>query len=114
MIMGGYDNADDSGYREPDEIDECDADLLDDGELGNDTCSNGAIRYDDYVSNCPACGKPVSEDMDCCPYCGDILFRSLRDGTFVPRKGFWRKVFVAVVVTIIALGVLMFLLRVVL
>ena len=92
---------DDSGLWGPDE-EEIDALEYDDFDLGD------PIQYEEHVTECPACGKMISEDMDCCPYCGDILFRTWKDGTFIPRSRPWRNIIIAVIATIIALGVAAF------
>ena len=69
----------------------------------------GSFSFRDYLQHCPACGKPLTEQMDSCPFCGDILFRSLRDGTFAPHKTWLRKLFAAIVITLIVLALLTFL-----
>ena len=82
----------------------------DDEELA-DQCErdqSDSLKFEHFVEACPACSRPVNREMDSCPYCGDILFRSLRDGTFVPRKGLWAKIFAVLVVLLIILGIIMF------
>ncbi|MBN1437704.1 MAG: hypothetical protein JW936_11580 [Sedimentisphaerales bacterium] len=66
------------------------------------------IEFRNFEQGCPACGKPITDEMDCCPYCGDIIFRHLRHGTFVPRKGPLARIFAAIVLALIALGIIAF------
>ncbi len=87
---------DDSGIIEPDEED------MDD--------YSDSIRLRDFVEVCPGCKEQITQDMDSCPFCGDILFRHLEHGTFAPRKGPLVKV---VMLAIIILLVLMALVGVV-
>lgn len=61
-----------------------------------------SIRFADQVMECPNCHEQVYEDNDSCPYCGDILFRHLKHGTFAPKS----KLVAKVVVVIIALSLL--------
>jgi hypothetical protein len=68
------------------------------------------VRFEDRVTECPNCKKPITDEMDSCPYCGDILFRYLKDGIFVPRKGPLAKMVAILVLVIILLGVIAFLL----
>ena len=60
---------------------------------------------------CPNCRKPITSDMDNCPYCGDILFRYLRDGTFAPRKGLLAKFIAVLIILLVLLAVIAFLLQ---
>ncbi len=53
---------------------------------------------------CPSCKKPITEDMDSCPYCGDILFRYLKDGMFAPKKGPLTKFVAVIIVTLVILA----------
>ena len=62
------------------------------------------VRFRDHFSECPGCKKMISQDMDSCPFCGDILFRYLKDGTFTPRKGPLAKLFAILVILLIILG----------
>ena len=66
------------------------------------------------ATSCPDCGKPITDEMDSCPYCGDILFRSLRDGTFSPRKGPLAKLVAIIIVLLVVLAVLGMLLSMIL
>ena len=70
------------------------------------------VRFRDRVTECPNCKRSITEDMDSCPFCGDILFRYLKDGTFSPRRGPLVKVIAAVIIILILLGVSAFLLTV--
>lgn len=96
-----WDDDDDvEDFEGPDSIDE---DLMEDDPQ--------SWKYHDYVDECPSCHKPISRDMDCCPFCGDILFRVLKDGTFVPRKRPWREIFGVLAVLLVVLAAIMFVLR---
>jgi len=70
------------------------------------------VRFRDRVTECPNCKQSITEDMDSCPFCGDILFRYLKDGTFSLRRGPLVKVVAVVIITLILLGVLAFVLTV--
>ena len=87
--MNEYHN---NGINEPDEQD------IDAG--------NESLKFDDFVRVCPACKQPITEEMDSCPFCGDIIFRSLTDGTFSPRKGPLVKIFAVVIVIMVILAIL--------
>ncbi len=65
------------------------------------------IKYDDRVQRCPKCKKDFLGDLDCCPYCGDILFRHLKDGIFAPSSRLWAQVLFVVIVILTTLAVLM-------
>ncbi len=93
--MNEYHN---NGINEPDEQDI---------EAGNES-----LKFDDFVRVCPACKQPITEEMDSCPFCGDIIFRSLTDGTFSPRKGPLVKIFALVIVILVILAILGMLLTV--
>jgi len=85
-----------------------------DGSAGSDdedltADSRQALKFRHFQQLCPACGMPITEEMDSCPYCGDIIFRSLRHGTFVPRRGLPAKLFAVIVVALAILGAIMFL-----
>jgi|GEM_PF-1061743 len=67
------------------------------------------LRFRNFVRVCPKCKKQISEDADSCPFCGDIIFRYLTDGTFAPRKGILAKILAGIVLIIVLLGVLMLL-----
>ena len=87
--MNEYHN---NGINEPDEQD------IDAGKE--------SLKFDDFVRVCPACKQPITEEMDSCPFCGDIIFRSLTDGTFSPRKGPLVKIFALVIVILVILAIL--------
>ncbi len=76
-------------------------DLFDEGGAGH-------MKFRNFYEACPACGKPVTDEMDCCPYCGDVIFRSLRHGTFAPKKGPWTRIFAAIVIIVATLGAIAF------
>ena len=65
-----------------------------------------SLKFDDFVRVCPACKRPITEDMDSCPYCGDIIFRTLTDGTFSPRKGPLVKIIAVLIVIMVILAIL--------
>ena len=67
---------------------------------------NESLKFDDFVRVCPACKQPITAEMDSCPFCGDIIFRSLTDGTFSPRKGPLVKIFAIVIVIMVILAIL--------
>ena len=69
------------------------------------------VKFGDYVRECPNCKKTLTEDMDSCPFCGDIIFRYLTDGTFAPKKGLRAKIIVAIILLLILLAVLGFVLN---
>jgi len=70
------------------------------------------VRLQDHLTHCPNCKKPITPEMDSCPYCGDILFRYLKDGVFIPRKGPLSKIVAILIIIVIILGTLAFLLTV--
>ena len=86
------DKSDDSDIWEPDE-----EDLEDSAE---------SLKFRDFVRVCPACKQTITEEMDSCPFCGDIIFRHLIDGTFAPRKGPLVKVFAVIIVILVVLSIL--------
>ena len=91
----------DSGIWDPDEAD-------------IEASQSDSLKFRDFVRVCPACKKPINEEMDNCPYCGDILFRYLKDSTFAPRKGPLTKVFAVLIILIVIaslLGLLLSLFR---
>lgn len=64
------------------------------------------ISLRDRATSCPACGKPITDEMDSCPYCGDIIFRYLKDGAFAPRKGVLAKVISILIILLVTLATL--------
>lgn len=88
-----------------DQLDDDSDDLVNDEDLtgDEDDISGGFGRFERV---CPACRQPVTEQMDSCPYCGDIVFRYLTDGTFAPRKGPMVKVVAALIVLLVVAAVL--------
>ena len=100
------DNHDDDQFYQPESYG-----LDDDESNGNleTEPAGGSFNFRDHLQYCPACGKPLTEQMDSCPFCGDILFRTLRDGSFAPRKAWLRKLFAAIVITLVLLTLLTFL-----
>ena len=65
-----------------------------------------SLKFDDFQQVCPACKQPITAEMDSCPFCGDIIFRSLTDGTFSPRKGPLVKIFAFLIVLMVILALL--------
>ena len=95
--------------HEDDELGPADEDLTEDAQ------GYGApVRFEDRTETCPGCRRRIDADSDCCPYCGDILFRHLRNGMFIPRKGPLARLVAALIIFIILLGILSFLLLIVL
>jgi len=88
-----YDN--ESYDHNPDDPDEKDIEAADE-----------SWKFDDFVRICPACKQSVTAEMDSCPFCGDILYRTLTDGTFAPRKGPLVKVVAVIVVILVALALI--------
>ncbi len=70
-----------------------------------------SLKFREFVSVCPNCKQPITEDMDSCPWCGDILFRHLKDGMFAPRKGWLTKIVAAIIVLLVILAILGLLLQ---
>jgi len=56
------------------------------------------------ITECPACKMPIEEEMDSCPYCGDILYRYMKNGMFSPKKGPLVKIFAAVIIILVVLA----------
>ena len=82
-----YDNYDDDESWEPDD----------------DDCADG-LEFRDFVSLCPNCKQQITPEMDSCPFCGDIIFRHLKDGTFAPRKGYLAKIVAAIIIILVTLA----------
>ena len=83
----------DSGIWDPDEAD-------------IEASQSDSLKFRDFVRVCPACKRAITEDMDNCPYCGDILFRYLENSTFAPRKGPLTKIFAALIILIVTASIL--------
>ena len=82
----------------------------DDEEEELEEAYSESVKFRDFVSVCPNCKQPITEDMDSCPYCGDIIFRHLTHGMFAPRKGPLVKILaflIALLVILAALGLLL-------
>jgi len=62
-------------------------DNLHDPDESDIDAADESLKFDDFTRVCPACKQPITEEMDSCPFCGDIIYRTLTDGTFSPRKG---------------------------
>jgi len=81
----------------------------------NDEPQTPPEGYVEDVGECPSCKKPVTEDMDSCPYCGDILFHYLRSGMFVAKRGAFFKAVTAFIIVFLvvlaALGLIVVLIR---
>jgi len=56
-------------------------------------------RGEEYDIDCPACGKPIHEDADLCPHCGQWMFTE-SPAAQRSRKWFW-PVMVAVLIALI-------------
>ena len=65
-----------------------------------------SLKFHDFVQVCPGCKKTITEEMDSCPYCGDIIFRHLKDGMFAPRKGLLTTIVALLIALIVILSVL--------
>ena len=81
-----------------------------DRDDGDQQTAGSSYNLPDHLQRCPACDMPLTEQMDSCPFCGDILFRTLRHGTFTPRKSGLRKLFAFIVIALVLLTLLTFLL----
>jgi len=64
-----------------------------------------SLKFRNFVSVCPNCKQPIDEDMDSCPWCGDILFRHLKDGMFAPRKGWAVKIVAGLIALLVILAI---------
>ena len=64
------------------------------------------LDFHDGLSECPSCKSPITAEMDSCPYCGDILYRYLRDGTFAPQRGPLVKIVAAIIMVLVFLAAL--------
>ncbi len=92
-----------------------DNELYDDGIHDPDEsdieAADESFKFNDFVRVCPGCKKSITEEMDSCPFCGDIIYRTLTDGTFSPRKGPLVKivaVIIVIIVTLALIGMLLF------
>ena len=79
-------------------------------EPDDQDCSE-TLEFRDFVRVCPNCKKQITSDMDGCPFCGDILYRYLKDSTFAPRKGPMVKIFAAIIIILVTLAVVGMLLQ---
>ncbi|MBI9018602.1 MAG: hypothetical protein JEZ07_15220 [Phycisphaerae bacterium] len=61
-------------------------------------------EFRDFIEICPSCKNELSGEHDSCPFCGDILYRYLKDHTFAPKKGPLTRVFAWGIVIIAVLG----------
>ena len=82
-------------------------------EPDDDDCDE-QLEFRDFVSVCPNCKQQITQQMDSCPFCGDIIFRHLKDGTFAPRKGYLAKIVAAIIITIVTLGAIAMLVQMIL
>lgn len=81
-----------------------DNDLYDPDESDIEDAENASLNFHDFVQVCPACKHPITPEMDSCPYCGDIIFRHLRDGMFAPRRGPLVKVVAVLIILLVTLA----------
>ena len=65
-----------------------------------------SLKLRNFVMVCPNCKQQISQEHDSCPFCGDIIFRHLTDGTFAPKKGPLTKIFAALIITLVVFAVL--------
>jgi hypothetical protein len=72
-----------------------------------------SMNFRHFVSVCPNCKQPLTEEMDSCPFCGDIIFRHLTHGTFAPRKGPLVKIIAFIIALLVILATLGLLLQVI-
>lgn len=73
--------------------------------------SSDPASSQDKVTHCPNCKQPFFDYFDSCPYCGDIIFRYLRDGSFSPPKGPLVKVVAFLIFFLVFLAVVGLILR---
>ena len=73
-----------------------------------------SLKFREFVRVCPGCKQPITEEMDSCPYCGDIIFRHLKDGIFAPRKGPLVKIVAVLIILLVALALVAMLLQMIL
>ena len=67
---------------------------------------NSRLDFHDGISECPNCKKPITAEMDSCPYCGDILYRYLRNGIFAPQRGPLVKLVAVIIILLVFLATL--------
>ena len=67
---------------------------------------NSRLDFDDGPGECPNCKKPITAEMDSCPYCGDILYRYLRNGIFAPKRGPLVKLVAVIIILLVFLATL--------
>ena len=77
----------------------------------NEHDNRETLEFRDFVSVCPNCHQQITEDMDSCPYCGDIIYRYLKNSTFAPRKGPMVKIFAAIIILLVTLAIIGMLLQ---
>ncbi|MCH9023317.1 MAG: hypothetical protein IID32_11240 [Planctomycetes bacterium] len=67
---------------------------------------NSRFDFHDGLTECPNCKKPITPEMDSCPYCGDILYRYLRNGIFAPKRGPLVKLVAVIIILLVFLATL--------
>ena len=81
-------------------------DWIDDDEGPQEEDLNSRLDFDDTPTECPSCKKPITPEMDSCPYCGDILFRYLKNGIFAPKRGPLVKLVAIIIILLVFLATL--------
>ena len=70
-----------------------------------------SLEFKGFEQVCPSCKQPITSEMDSCPFCGDIIYRNLADGTFSPRKGPLVKILCVIILLLATLAVVGMVLR---
>jgi hypothetical protein len=78
----------------------------DEDELFDDDADDDADDDSAELVDCPACGEPVYEDAEQCPYCGEYIVHST--SVLSNRSPWTMALFLAGVIAVIAMCVLAF------